>query len=50
MTGNGSKAAAEPATADLPRRQAGTVLITGASSGIGRELAACMPKTEQDWC
>ena len=39
MTGNGSKAAAEPATADLPRRQAGTVLITGASSGIGRELA-----------
>jgi uncharacterized protein len=34
MTGNGSKAAG-----DSPRRQAGTVLITGASSGIGRELA-----------
>ena len=40
MTGNGSKVAAEPTTAGLPRRPAGTVLITGASSGIGRELAS----------
>ena len=39
MTGEESKPAAGPATGDLPRRQAGTVLITGASSGIGRELA-----------
>lgn len=40
MTGSGRKAAAEPAAGDLPqRRRAETVLITGASSGIGRELA-----------
>jgi uncharacterized protein len=40
MTGSGSKAAAGPAAGDLPRRRpAETVLITGASSGIGRELA-----------
>jgi short-subunit dehydrogenase len=39
MTGNGGKPAAEPAGGALPRPRAGTVLITGASSGIGRELA-----------
>jgi uncharacterized protein len=40
MTGTGSNAPAEAAAGDLPRRrQADTVLITGASSGIGRELA-----------
>jgi hypothetical protein len=40
MTGSGSKAAGEPAAGDLPPRSwAETVLITGASSGIGRELA-----------
>ena len=41
MTGSGRGTAPEgPAAADLPRqRQAAKVLITGASSGIGRELA-----------
>lgn len=40
MTGTGSTAQAGPAAGELPgRRQAETVLITGASSGIGRELA-----------
>lgn len=39
MTGNGDKPAAEPAAGALPRPRAGIVLITGASSGIGRELA-----------
>lgn len=40
MTGSGSKAAGEPAGRDLPpRSRAETVLITGASSGIGQELA-----------
>ena len=40
MTGSGSNAPTEPAAGDLPRRRrADTVLITGASSGIGRELA-----------
>jgi uncharacterized protein len=39
MTGNGGNPATEPAAGALPRPRAGTVLITGASSGIGRELA-----------
>jgi hypothetical protein len=40
MTGRGSKTAAGPAAGDLSqRRRDETVLITGASSGIGRELA-----------
>jgi short-subunit dehydrogenase len=40
MTGTGSTAPAGTAAGELPRRrQAETVLITGASSGIGRELA-----------
>ena len=40
MTRSGSKAAAGPAAGDLQRRrQTETVLITGASSGIGQELA-----------
>ena len=40
MTGSGSRAASEPAAGDLPlRRWTETVLITGASSGIGQELA-----------
>jgi short-subunit dehydrogenase len=40
MTGTGSTAPAGTAAGELPRqRQAETVLISGASSGIGRELA-----------
>jgi len=39
MTGSGSTASAGAAAGDLRRRQGETVLITGASSGIGRELA-----------
>jgi uncharacterized protein len=40
MTGTGSDAPTATDAGDLPRRrQAETVLITGASSGIGRELA-----------
>lgn len=39
MTGTGSTAPAEAAAGAPRRRQGETVLITGASSGIGRELA-----------
>ena len=39
MTGTGSTEPAVAAAGDLRRRQGETVLITGASSGIGRELA-----------
>ena len=39
MTGTGSTEPAVAAAGDLQRRQGETVLITGASSGIGRELA-----------
>ena len=39
MTGTGSTEPAVAAAGDLPRRRGETVLITGASSGIGRELA-----------
>jgi NADP-dependent 3-hydroxy acid dehydrogenase YdfG len=40
MTGNGITTASEgTAVANRPQGQAETVLITGASSGIGRELA-----------
>jgi len=39
MTATGNTAPSETAAGDLRRRQAETVLITGASSGIGRELA-----------
>ena len=39
MTGTGSTAPAGTAGDLLRRRQGETVLITGASSGIGRELA-----------
>ena len=39
MTGTGRTEPAVAAAGDLPRRPGETVLITGASSGIGRELA-----------
>jgi NAD(P)-dependent dehydrogenase (short-subunit alcohol dehydrogenase family) len=39
MTGTGSTEPAVAAAGGLQRRQGETVLITGASSGIGRELA-----------
>ena len=39
MTGTASTEPAVAAAGDLQRRQGETVLITGASSGIGRELA-----------
>ena len=39
MTGTGSAEPAVAAAGDLRRRPGETVLITGASSGIGRELA-----------
>src|SRR6516164_8853648 len=39
MAGNESTAASGPADAPPPGQQRETVLITGASSGIGRELA-----------
>ena len=39
MTGTGSTEPAVAAAGDPPRRKGETVLITGASSGIGRELA-----------
>ncbi|HTP17330.1 MAG TPA: SDR family oxidoreductase [Streptosporangiaceae bacterium] len=39
MTGGGTTASAVAAAEDPRRRQGETVLITGASSGIGRELA-----------
>ena len=39
VTDTGSTEPAVAAAGDLPRRQGETVLITGASSGIGRELA-----------
>ncbi len=39
MTGTGGTEPAVAAAGDLQRRQGETVLITGASSGIGRELA-----------
>ena len=50
MTGTGSTEPAVAAAGDLRRRQGETVLITGASSGIGRETGHAVRRRWRGAC